>query len=101
MEQFKGQPRLPKFALPKRYDLRLKPDLKACKFSGSVAILVDIVSETRFIVLNAAELSVNAASVFFTHTDSSKASMDPHAKVLLKEVEILLELKNLSGFTAC
>ncbi|OMO83998.1 hypothetical protein CCACVL1_11047, partial [Corchorus capsularis] len=29
MEQFKGQPRLPKFAVPKRYDIRLKPDLPA------------------------------------------------------------------------
>ncbi|KAL6295989.1 hypothetical protein ACE6H2_004131 [Prunus campanulata] len=72
MEQFKGQPRLPKFAVPKRYDIRLKPDLTACKFGGSVAVDLDIVADTRFIVLNAAELSVNAGSVSFTHQDSSK-----------------------------
>ncbi|OMO66979.1 Peptidase M1, alanine aminopeptidase/leukotriene A4 hydrolase [Corchorus capsularis] len=70
--QFKGQPRLPKFAVPKRYDIHLKPDLKACKFSGSVSIELDIVADTRFIVLNAAHLSINPASVSFNHPDSSK-----------------------------
>lgn len=64
--QFKGQPRLPKFAVPKRYDLKLKPDLTACKFSGAVQISIDIVTETKFLVLNAAELSVNPNSVTFT-----------------------------------
>ncbi|XP_042002862.1 aminopeptidase M1-like isoform X1 [Salvia splendens] len=55
--QFRGQPRLPKFAIPKRYDLKLKPDLAACKFAGAVQISVDVVSDTKFLVLNAAELS--------------------------------------------
>lgn len=64
-EQFRGQPRLPKFALPKRYDLKLKPDLDACKFSGAVDIAVDVVSETKFLVLNAAELSIDSKSVQF------------------------------------
>ncbi|KAM1021901.1 hypothetical protein ACFX2J_042737 [Malus domestica] len=72
MEQFTGQPRLPKFAVPKRYDVRLKPDLAACKFGGSVDIDLDVVADTKFIVLNAAELSVNAGSVSFTHGGSSK-----------------------------
>lgn len=72
MEQFKGQPRLPKFAVPKRYDIRLKPDLSACKFGGSVAVDLDIVDDTRFIVLNAVELSVDNASVSFSPRRSSK-----------------------------
>lgn len=75
MEQFKGQPRLPKFAVPKRYELRLKPDLTTCKFGGSVSVDLDIVADTQFIVLNAAELSVNAGSVSFTHGDSSKVQL--------------------------
>ena len=75
MELFKGQPRLPKFAVPKRYDIHLKPDLTTCKFSGSVSIDVNIVDDTRFIVLNAAELSVDTSSVSFSHPlpDSSKS----------------------------
>lgn len=67
MEQFKGQPRLPKFAIPKCYDIRLKPDLSACKFTGFVSIELDIVAGTKFIVLNAAELSVTNGSVSFTN----------------------------------
>ncbi|XP_034215420.1 aminopeptidase M1-like isoform X3 [Prunus dulcis] len=92
MEQFKGQPRLPKFAVPKRYDIRLKPDLTACKFGGSVAVDLDIVADTRFIVLNAAKLSVNAGSVSFTHQDSSKATF----KITLADVPSeLVTLSNM------
>ncbi|XP_022982337.1 aminopeptidase M1 [Cucurbita maxima] len=72
MDQFRNQPRLPKFAVPKRYDISLKPDLCLCKFSGSVAIDVDILSDTRFLVLNAADLHVDDASVSFKHRSSSK-----------------------------
>lgn len=72
MDQFKGKPRLPKFAVPKRYDLRLKPDLVAHRFAGSVAVHLDIVPATSFIVLNAAELSVSNDAVSFTNQDSSK-----------------------------
>lgn len=60
-QQFRGQPRLPKFASPKRYDLWLKPDLDACKFSGSVDIDVDVISDTKFLVLNAAELTFDSS----------------------------------------
>lgn len=78
MEQFKGQPRLPKFAYPKRYDIRLKPDLAACKFTGSVAIDLEILEATKFIVLNAAELSVNHDAVSFTYGCSSQVTIsDP------------------------
>ncbi|PKA63344.1 puromycin-sensitive aminopeptidase [Apostasia shenzhenica] len=65
LEQFKGQARLPKFAVPRRYDLFLKPDLAACKFSGSVEIAVDVVADTGFLILNAAELAVEDGSVWF------------------------------------
>ncbi|KAF8035976.1 hypothetical protein BT93_C1868 [Corymbia citriodora subsp. variegata] len=74
MEQFIGQPRLPKFASPKRYDIRLKPDLVTCKFSGSIAIDLDIISETKFIVLNAADLSIQYETVSFTRKASSSYS---------------------------
>ncbi|KAM2021115.1 hypothetical protein ACFX16_043174 [Malus domestica] len=86
MEQFKSQPRLPKFAVPKLYDLRLKPDLAACKFGGFVDIDFDIVANTKFIFLNAAELFFNAGSVFFAHGCSSKV-IDVH--LLFKFVELI------------
>ncbi|XP_031371428.1 aminopeptidase M1-like isoform X2 [Punica granatum] len=89
MEQFKGQPRLPKFAVPKRYDIWLKPDLAACKFAGSVAIDVDVVSKTKFIVLNAAELSVTDAAVSFTPKGSSQV-LEPWKVELIEQDEILV-----------
>jgi puromycin-sensitive aminopeptidase len=71
-EQFRGQPRLPKFATPRRYDLRLTPDLDACAFSGSVAVSLDVASPTRFLVLNAAELDVAPGAVSFAPQGSDK-----------------------------
>ncbi|KAK6119706.1 hypothetical protein DH2020_046552 [Rehmannia glutinosa] len=85
--QFKGQPRLPKFAIPKRYDLILKPDLTACKFSGAVQISVDVISDTKFLVLNAAELSVTPKSVTFTSDNKVLESVEVE---LFEDDEILL-----------
>ncbi|CAL5421917.1 unnamed protein product [Camellia sinensis] len=73
-EQFKGQPRLPKFAVPKRYDINLKPDLVTCKFAGAVKITVDVVTGTKFIVLNAVDLFVDRNSLHFTDTSGCKVS---------------------------
>ncbi|CAL5350452.1 unnamed protein product [Camellia sinensis] len=73
-EQFKGQSRLPKFAVPKRYDINLKPDLVTCKFAGAVEITVDVVTDTKFIVLNAVDFSVDRNSVRFTDPSGSKVS---------------------------
>ncbi|KAI6679921.1 hypothetical protein NL676_033802 [Syzygium grande] len=89
MEQFKGQPRLPKFASPKRYDVRLRPDLAACKFAGSVAVDLDIVGETKFIVLNAADLSIRDGTVSFTSKASSEV-FEPCKADLVEEDEILV-----------
>ncbi|KAL5144734.1 Aminopeptidase M1 [Glycine soja] len=89
MDQFKGKPRLPKFAVPKRYDLRLKPDLVAHRFAGSVAVHLDIVPATSFIVLNAAELSVSNDAVSFTNQDSSKV-IKPSRVELFENDEILV-----------
>ncbi|KAL6295988.1 hypothetical protein ACE6H2_004130 [Prunus campanulata] len=91
MEQFKGQPRLPKFAVPKRYELRLKPDLTTCKFGGSVSVDLDIVADTQFIVLNAAELSVDAGSVSFTHRDSSKVFKPSKVEAFQEDGILVLE----------
>ncbi|CAK9179919.1 unnamed protein product [Ilex paraguariensis] len=63
LEQFKGQNRLPKFAIPKRYDLTLKPDLSACTYSGLVQIELSVVHVTQFLVLNALELDIHEVSV--------------------------------------
>ncbi|GJM98985.1 hypothetical protein PR202_ga16040 [Eleusine coracana subsp. coracana] len=64
-DQFRGQARLPRFAAPRRYDLRLRPDLVACTFTGSAAVTVAVSAPTRFLVLNAADLSVDRTSIRF------------------------------------
>ncbi|QCE16380.1 aminopeptidase M1 [Vigna unguiculata] len=89
MDQFKGQPRLPKFAIPKLYDIRLKPDLVEHRFAGSVAVDLDIVAGTSFIVLNAAELSVTPDSISFTVGDSSTV-FKPSRVELFESDEILV-----------
>lgn len=85
--EFKGQSRLPKFAIPKRYDLKLKPDLVTCKFAGAVEICLDVVSHTKFIVLNAAELSVDPKAVLFK---SSNKVFEALEVGLIEEDEILV-----------
>ncbi|GJN19347.1 hypothetical protein PR202_gb06614 [Eleusine coracana subsp. coracana] len=88
-EQFRGQPRLPKFATPRRYDLRLTPDLDACAFSGSVEVFLDVAAPTRFLVLNAAELEVAPGAVSFAPQGSDKV-LQPAEVTNVPEDEILI-----------
>ncbi|KAH7681919.1 Peptidase M1 alanine aminopeptidase/leukotriene A4 hydrolase protein [Dioscorea alata] len=89
VEQFKGQARLPKFAVPRRYDLSFKPDLSACTFTGAVQITVDVIDPTHFLVLNSAELDVRDGSVSFKSHYFDK-ELRPSEIVLVKEDEILV-----------
>jgi len=73
-EQFRGQARLPGFAAPRRYDLRLAPDLAACAFAGSVAVDLHVAAPTRFLVLNAAELDVAPGGVGFAPAGSGQVT---------------------------
>ena len=50
--------RLPRAVVPRRYELRLEPDLGAFAFAGSVGIELEVVEPTSEIVLNAAELEI-------------------------------------------
>ncbi|KAM4121393.1 hypothetical protein ACB094_01G002100 [Castanea mollissima] len=95
MEQLKGQPRLPKFSVPKRYDIWLKPDLSTCKFDGSVAIELNIIADTSFIVLNAVELSIDTTFISFTHPATANSSnanqvLKPLYVDVVEEDEILV-----------
>jgi puromycin-sensitive aminopeptidase len=55
--------RLPAGARPRRYDVRLAPDLDRATFSGTVRIALDIDRPASAIVLNAADLEVTAATI--------------------------------------
>ncbi|KAL9687308.1 hypothetical protein QQ045_031708 [Rhodiola kirilowii] len=88
LEQFRGKLQLPKFAVPSRYDLRLQPDLVQLKFTGSVKINVEIVSDTAFLVLNAAALNVTMEAIRFA-VFKDKA-LEPVRTGLFEEDQILV-----------
>src|ERR1700675_1580331 len=51
--------RLPKTVTPRRYDIRLTPDLKAFTFQGEVSVAVVVNEATDDVVLNALELEID------------------------------------------
>ncbi|HSJ27713.1 MAG TPA: M1 family metallopeptidase [Acidimicrobiia bacterium] len=61
--------RLPRTALPRRYEIRLEPDLEAFTFDGEVTIELDIVEDSDSIALNALEIEIDQAML----TDSDGA----------------------------
>ncbi|KAM0866607.1 hypothetical protein ACQ4PT_042519 [Festuca glaucescens] len=82
-EQFRGQSRLPRFAEPLRYDLLLRPDLAACTFSGSAAVAVAVSAPTRFLVLNAAALSVDGSSIRFQDVAPTEVTQFEEDEILV------------------
>ena len=55
--------RLPTSALPRRYELRLAPDLESATFEGAERIEIDVQESTSVIVLNALDLEIHEASI--------------------------------------
>ena len=55
--------RLPRAALPTRYDLHLEPDLDSFTFDGRVSIEVGVSESLDEIVLNAAEIELGDATL--------------------------------------
>ncbi|CAL1376580.1 unnamed protein product [Linum trigynum] len=86
-QEFKGQTRLPKFAIPKSYNLYLQPDLFACNFSGTVEIRLTITEPSSFMVLNSLELKIHEAS--FT-SESNNQKYLPFDVLVDDEDEILV-----------
>ncbi len=55
--------RLPRTAVPSRYDLLLEPELSSSTFRGTCATTLDVVAAVDALVLNAIELELSEASV--------------------------------------
>jgi puromycin-sensitive aminopeptidase len=55
--------RLPRIVLPRRYELRIEPDLAAATFVGTEDVAVEVVEAVDRVVLNAADLAVDEAWV--------------------------------------
>src|ERR1700691_2482020 len=55
--------RLPGNTLPRRYAIRLTPDLEAATFTGEEHVEIEVSSATGTVVLNALELSIEHAAI--------------------------------------
>ncbi len=55
--------RLPRNAVPERYDVVLAPDLEAARFSGRVAVELAVLEASREVVCHAVELTISSASL--------------------------------------
>jgi puromycin-sensitive aminopeptidase len=55
--------RLPRTAVPSRYDIRLDPDLTTLTFRGQETVALEVSETVSEIVLNATELSIDSASL--------------------------------------
>lgn len=80
---FQGTVRLPTSVCPSCYDLELTPKLKECKFDGKLAVTVNITEDTKNIVLNAADLTINDKSVWLRAKTSRQVSSTLWFKVPL------------------
>jgi puromycin-sensitive aminopeptidase len=50
--------RLPRTVVPRRYDLRIEPDLGAARFLGTLDVAVEVADSVEEVVLNAADLEL-------------------------------------------
>jgi puromycin-sensitive aminopeptidase len=64
---------------PKRYDLKLEPDLVAATFAGEVVITEEVETTVTEMVCNAAELAIQSASV------ARDGSVPIHGSITLDE----------------
>lgn len=93
---FQGKVRLPISVKPSRYDLELTPKLETCKFDGQVTVTVNIVEETKYIVLNAADLTITDKSVWLrsktTHQVRSEYIVACQQLIFLFNVDVWFEV---------
>jgi aminopeptidase N len=71
--------RLPRFVLPHHYDLTVTPDVEAERFSGEVAIAVNVQQALKAIQINAAEIEFVEATIE-SAGQSQKATVTTDAK---------------------
>ena len=84
--------RLPTTVVPRHYELELRPDLDAARFSGEVRIQVEVTEPTRSVTLHALDLELDEVTVTSTsgHTDGIDAQ--PTVVAVPEHEQVRLEL---------
>ncbi len=72
--------RLPKGITPNHYDITIRPDAKAMRFTGSERIKITVENATKTITLNSADLDVTSALLNSQEADTIK--LDDKAQTL-------------------
>uniref|UniRef100_A0A0D6QRK3 Aminopeptidase n=1 Tax=Araucaria cunninghamii TaxID=56994 RepID=A0A0D6QRK3_ARACU len=93
MDLFKGLPQLPKFAVPRVYDLDLHPDLESCKFDGKLVVTLDVLEETKYLVLNAADLVIKESSVWLRGKNSREVKFPSNIGIDVDDEILVLEFE--------
>jgi puromycin-sensitive aminopeptidase len=84
--------RLPKTVTPRRYQLRLIPDLTQFTFAGEESVAIVVNSPTAEIVLNALELEIDRVSVERGKTSlNGRAELDPKKERVVLRFDRALE----------
>jgi puromycin-sensitive aminopeptidase len=81
--------RLPRTVLPRRYDLRIEPDLDAATFRGSEDVAVEVVEAVDRVVLNAAELEVDEA--WLVGPDGARLGATPSLDAQSERLTLVLD----------
>ena len=66
--------RLPRTALPSRYDIRLEPDLTTLSFKGTETVALDVTEAITEVAFNAIELTIESASLENDRGDTIRAT---------------------------
>jgi puromycin-sensitive aminopeptidase len=66
--------RLPRTAVPSRYDIRLEPDLTTLTFRGTETVALDVAERISDVTLNAVELTIESASLENDRGDTIRAT---------------------------
>ena len=96
--------RLPRTAVPRRYEIRLEPNLEKASFSGSQVVTIDVTEPVTEIVVNAIELDIYEAHLRNAREDHIEATVSyeeetQRATLTLDEPAQPGEWELLCGFT--
>ncbi len=80
--------RLPRNVVPSSYELTLEPDLEAARFSGDVAIRIDVRDPVREVVLNTLELEIDQA---WLERDGTRLEANPSFEEETERCRLLLD----------